>query len=159
MKTAAPNSLRWAYCLVLLFTLLPLGLAGSSWVALARGGAGVLFPLLGVLPVLLLAPYRIYLVAREPSTLSAYPATGFARALRRLGAFAIYLGALVSIANVVAGPLMRLLMKNHTESGAEYFVVGVYLSMLGGIGTLGLLCYELSRLTAFEQHDALGGAS
>lgn len=50
-----------------------------------------------------------------------------------------------------SNPLMRALMTSHTESGAEYFVAGMYLSMLGGIGTLGLLCFELSRLVAFEQ--------
>jgi len=154
MKAAAPVSLKWAYCLVLLFAVLPLGLAGSSWVALARGGIGGAVPLLGIVPMLVLALYRIYLVARVPGTLSSYPPAGVGRALRALGAFAIYLGAIVSIASMVAGPLMRALMKSHTESGAEYFVVGLYLSMFGGIGTLGLLCYELSRLVAFEQNAA-----
>jgi hypothetical protein len=102
--------------------------------------------------VLLLALYRIYLVARVPGTLSSYPPAGFARPLRAVGVLAIYLGALVSVASLLAGPLMRVLMKSHTESGAEFFVVGMYLSMLGGIGTLGLICYELSRLIAFERH-------
>ena len=87
-----------------------------------------------------------------PGTLSSYPPAGFGRALRALGVFAIYVGAVVSVASVFAGQLMRVLMTSHTESGAEYFVVGLYLSLLGGIGTLGLLCYELSRLVAFEQH-------
>lgn len=154
MNAAAPISLKWAYCLVLLSAVLPLGLSGSSWVALARGGIGGALPLLGIFPMLLLALYRIYLVARVPGTLSSYPPAGFARALRTLGVFAIYLGAVVSIASLVAGPLMRVLMKSHTESGAEYFAVGLYLSMLGGVGTLGLLCYELSRLVAFERHAA-----
>lgn len=153
-KAAAPISLKWAYCLALLFAVLPLGLAGSSWVALARGGIGGAMPMLGILPLLVLALYRIYLVARVPDTLSSYPAAGFGRALRALGTFAIYLGAIVSIMSLLASPLVRVLMKSHTESGAEYFVVGLYLSMLGGVGTLGLLCYELSRLVAFEQNAA-----
>src|SRR3954451_15224098 len=154
MKAAAPISLKVAYCLVLLFAVFPLGLAGSSWVALAHGGMAGVLPLVGILPMLVLALYRVYSVARVSSTLSSYPAAGFARALRALGVLAIYLGALVSIASMVAGPLMRVLMTSHTESGAEYFVVGMYLSMLGGVGTLGLICYELSRLTAFERHAA-----
>jgi hypothetical protein len=152
MKAAAPISLKLAYCLVLLFAVLPLGLAGSSWVALARGRIGAPLLLIGILPMLVLGLYRIYLVARVPGTLSSYPPAGFARPLRALGVFAIYLGALVSVATPLAGPLMRDLMKSHTESLAEYFVVEVYLSMLGGVGTLGLLCYELSRLVAFERH-------
>jgi hypothetical protein len=152
VKTAAPVSLKWAYCLVLLFAVLPLGLAGSSWVALARGGIGSSLPLIGVLPMLFLALYRIYLVARVPGTLNSYIPGGFARTLRALGVFAIYLGALVSIASLIAGPLIRILMKSSAESGAAYFVAGVYLSMLGRVGTLGLLCYELSRLVAFERH-------
>lgn len=156
MKAAASVPLKWAYCLVLLFAVLPLGLAGSSWVALARGGIGYSLPLLSVLPMLVLAVYRVYLVVRMPGALSSYPAAGFGRALRALGVFAIYLGAAVSIASLAAGPLMRALMTSHTESGAEYFVVGLYLSLLGGIGTLGLLCYELSRLIAFERHAAPG---
>ena len=149
--TPAPTSLKWAYCLVLLFAALPLGLAASSWVALARGGMGASLPFIGVLPMLGLALYRIYLVVRVPDALSSYAPAGFARVLRALGAFALYVGAVVSIVSVVAGPLMRLLMTSRTESGVEYFVVGMYLSMLGGVGTLGLLCYELSRLIAFEQ--------
>jgi hypothetical protein len=151
MKTPAPTLLKWAYCLVLLYAVHRLGLAGSSWVALARGEIGDSLPLIGVLPMLTLAVYRIYLVARVPGTLSSYPATGFAGVLRRLGVFGLYVGATGSIASLAAGPLMRALMTSHTESGAEYFVVGMYLSMLVGVGKFGLLCYELSRLTAFEQ--------
>jgi len=100
---------------------------------LARGGIGSALPLLGILPMLVLAAYRIYLVALVPCTLSSYPPVGFARVLRALGVFTIYLGALVSITSVLAGPLMRTFMTSHTESGAEYFVIGMYLSMLGGL--------------------------
>ena len=159
MKIPASTSLKWAYCLVLLFAVLPLGLAGSSWVAMARGGIAGSLPLIGVLPMFALALYRIYLVARVPSTLSSYAPAGFARVLRVLGIFGLYLGAAVSIASLAAGPLMRALMTSRTESGVEYFVVGMYLSMLGGVGTLGLLFYELSRLITFEQRVPARNAS
>jgi len=41
-------------------------------------------------------------------------------------------------------------MSSHTDSGAEYFVAGMYLALLGGIGTFGLLFFEFSRLVGFE---------
>jgi hypothetical protein len=46
---------------------------------------------------------------------------------------------------------MRAFMKSRTESGAEFFVVGMYLSVAAGIGMLGLLSFEFSRLLAFER--------
>jgi len=152
MTTSASATVKWAYCLVLFFAVIPLGLAGSSWVALARGGVAGAWPVIGILPLLVLAVYRIYLVVRVPGTLRSFPPTGFARALRVLGVVGLFLGAAVSIANLAAGPLMRALITTRTDSGVEYFVVGLYLSMLSGIGTFGLLCYELSRLVAFEQN-------
>lgn len=58
--------------------------------------------------------------------------------LRSLGALGLYLGALIAVASLAAGPLMRTFMKTRTESGAEFFVVGVYLTLLAGIGLAGL---------------------
>ena len=153
MKQVASNSLKWVYSIVVLSTVVPLGLASSGWVAMARGGgvfAGL--PYLGPLLFLLLGLYRTYLVARVPGTLASYPATGFASVLRKLGLIALYFGAAVSLLNLAAGPLMKLLMTTRTESGAEFFVVGLYLSILGGIGVLGLLLFELSRIVGFESH-------
>ncbi|MDO9001811.1 MAG: hypothetical protein Q7V20_00010 [Aquabacterium sp.] len=43
-------------------------------------------------------------------------------------------------------------MTTRTESGAEFFVVGLYLSLASGIGMLGLLAFEFSRLLAFERN-------
>lgn len=151
MKLAAPSSLKWVYSLVLLSAVLPVGLAASSWVSLARGGSvmgGI--PFIGPFLFLLLGLYRIYLVARVPGTLSLSQVHGFPLFLRRVGVFALYVGAAVAILGWVAGPLMKTLMTQRTESGAEFFVVGLYLSMLGGIGILGLILFELSRLIGFE---------
>ena len=63
----------------------------------------------------------------------------------------LVLGACVTVLNIVARPLMNLVMTSHTESGAEYFVVGMYLALLGGIATFGLVLFELSRLLSFEK--------
>jgi hypothetical protein len=159
MKQAAPTSLKWVYSIVVLSAVVPVGVASSSWVAMARGGGGALagLPYLGPLLLLLLGLYRTYLVARVPGTLASYPAAGFAGVLRRFGVFALYFGAAVGLLNLSAGPLMKLLMTPRTESGAEFFVVGVYLSFLGGVGVLGLVLFELSRIVGFEKHEEQHG--
>lgn len=109
---------------------------------------------LGPLLFLALGLYRIYSVARTPGTLSTSRVAGFPLLLRRVGTFALYVGAIVAIVGWLAGPLMKLLMTHRTESGAEFFVVGLYLSMSSGIGLLGLVLFELSRLIGFERQGA-----
>jgi hypothetical protein len=106
--------------------------------------------LFSLLPLLLLAIYRIALVLKRASTLAAPPATGVAKVLRVLGIVMLVFGAFVFALNLAAGPLMHRFMSSHTESGAEYFVVGTYLALLGGVGSFGLLLFEFSRLLAFE---------
>lgn len=152
MKQAASISLKWVYSLVVLSAVLPSGLAASGWVALATGGgvAGGI-PFIGPLLFLALGVHRIYSVVKVPGTLSSFRVEGFPLVLRRLGVFALYLGALAAILGWLAGPLMKLLMTQRTESGAEFFVVGMYLSIIGGIGVLGLILFELSRLIGFER--------
>lgn len=158
MKTTTPVLLRWAYSLTLLFTVFPFGLVGSGWVAIARGGIDGTMTIVGSLTVLVLALYRIYLVGRVPNTLNSCPSVGFMRLLRQLGVFAIYFGALIAIASVLGGPLIRAFMTSRSESGIEFFIVGVYLSMFSGVGMLGLLCFEFSRLISFERHYDAGEA-
>lgn len=46
---------------------------------------------------------------------------------------------------------MQAFMTSRTESGAEFFAVGLFLSLASGIGVLGLLAFEFSRLLAFER--------
>ncbi len=144
--------LRIAYCLVVLGAILPFGIAASGWVSLAKGpnllGA---VPFLGPLLLLALGFFRVYLVARYPTTLSSPPVSGLAALVRVLGQLAIYIGVVATVLSWVARPLMRALMTSRTESGAEYFVVGLYLSLVAGIGLLGLLMFEFSRLLAFER--------
>ena len=151
-KQLPSKTLKISYCFVLLASVVPIGLANSAWVGMAMGRSGfAMLPLLGPLVFLCLGIYRIYLVARVPDVLASPQATGFVAAMRAVGTFFIYVGVVVTIAGLVAGPLMRALMKTRTESGAEFFVVGVYLAMVGGIGVLGVLLFEFSRLLAFER--------
>lgn len=145
-------ALRLAYCLVVLGAILPFGIAASGWVALAKGpGLLSTVPFVGPLLLLALGGFRVYLVARFPTTLSSPPVSGVAALVRVVGVTAIYVGLVATVLSWVARPLIRTFMTSRTESGAEFFVVGLYLSLVAGIGLLGLLMFEFGRLLAFER--------
>lgn len=153
MHQQPSSTLKFAYCLVLLAAVLPFGLARSGWVGMATGGAGFgVIPLIGPLFFLVFGLYRVYLVARVPGVLNSPQATGLPAFLQKIGKFCLYVGAVVSVLSWVAGPLMRAVIKTRTESGAEFFVVGLYLSLAAGIGMLGLFAFEFSRLLTFERN-------
>jgi len=145
---------RIIYCLVVLGAILPFGLAKSGWVALATGGpalAGTI-PFIGPLVLLVIGIYRVIVVVRTPAALSAPPVAGFIAFLRGAGLFLLYLGAITTVLGWLAGPLMHTLMRARTESGAEFFFVGYLIAIVGQVGVLGLLLFELSRLRGFETH-------
>ena len=144
--------LRVAYCLIVLGAVLPIGIASSGWVRLATGPSRVsAVPVLGLLFALALGGFRIYSVARFPTTLSSPPASGFTALARVLGTMAMYVGVVGTVLNWIARPLMRALLTSRGDSGAEFFAVGLLLSLVGSIGLLGLLLFEFSRLLAFER--------
>jgi hypothetical protein len=145
--------LKGVYSLTILSAVLPIGLSASGWVAATLGGSNSLFgvlPVLGPLVFLLVGLYRIWTVARLSGTLNSYETSGVPKMLRSIGIVALYVGALVAIANWVARPVIRMLVTSPSESGVEFYVVGVYLAVAAGIGTLGLVFFELSRLLSFE---------
>lgn len=159
MLVAPSTAVRVTYCLVVLGAILPVGLAASSWVAMARGPSLLsAIPILGALVVLALGGYRLYLVGRFSTTLSSPPVTGIAKLLRVLGVVAMYVGVIATILSWVGRPLMGALLKSRTESGAEFFAAGLYLALIAGIGLLGLFLFEFSRLLAFERlaHERYG---
>ncbi len=143
-------ALKVAYCLVLLNMVFPFGLAQSGWVSLAMGGFGGA-SFISMLAFLALGLYRIYLVARVPDVLDSNAAPGFEATLINIGKVLLYVGSIVAVLSWVAGPLMHAFVQRRTESGVEYFVVGMYLAMAGGIGKLGLFLFEFGRLRAFER--------
>jgi hypothetical protein len=148
---------RIAYCLVLLGAVLPIGLAKSGWVALATGGSFVqTIPYVGPILFLVVGLYRIFVVMRSSRTLDYPSASGFIAFLRNAGVFLLYFGAICAILNWVSGPLMHTFLRSRTESGAEFFMVGVYLAVLGQVGVFGLFLFELGRLRSFEQQAAGG---
>lgn len=153
MDLPASKSLKVVYVLTILAAILPVGLASSSWVKLATGGsiAGSL-PFIGALVLLILGVYRIALVVKTPETLDARPVSGIALVLRKIGIFALYIGAIVAVLNLAARPLITAFVTHRSESGVEFFVVGLYLSLLSGFGFSGLLMFEFSRLLGFERY-------
>ena len=153
MEQTASPSLKWAYGLTVLAIVLPVGLASSGWVGLTTGGSPIqLIPIVGPLLFLALGLYRIYLVARVPGTLDSRRTIGVARFFHVVGVFGLYVGAVIGVLNLFSGPLLRLLISHPSESRVEFYVVGVLLGLLGGLGILALVLFEFSRLQAFEQH-------
>jgi hypothetical protein len=145
--------LKCVYCIAILAAVVPIGLAASGWVTLTLGrSASPVGALTIVGPLILLAVglYRIWTVVRLSGTLDSSEVIGIAKVLRGIGVLALYVGAIVAIVNWVAGPVMRMLITTPTQSGVEFYVVGVFLALLTGIGTLGLVLFELSRLLSFE---------
>jgi hypothetical protein len=155
MNRQASFPFKLSYCLAVLGTIVPMGLASSGWVRASTGGSLVgLLPFTGPMLFFALGLYRVFLVARVPGTLDSLPVTGVAMVLRAVGVFCIYAGAVVGILNWVSLPLMRLLVTRPSETGVEFYVVGVYLALAGGVGVLGLLLFEFSRLLGFERARA-----
>jgi len=153
MVQIASRSLKWAYALTVLAAVLPIGLASSGWVALTTGGTPLqAIPFVGPLIFLALGVYRVYRVARVSGTLDSWQTVGVARLCRMIGVFGLYAGAIIGVLNVFSGPLLRLLMGHHSQSGIAFYVAGVYFALLSAIGLLALLLFEFSRLQAFEQH-------
>ena len=110
MKQVASTSLKWIYSIVVLSTVVPLGLASSGWVAMAKGGGAFAgLPYLGPLIFLLLGLYRIYLVARVPGTLASVAGAALIGVCALFYGFGLP-GLLAVIAGGVAGSLFDSLM-------------------------------------------------
>lgn len=145
--------LKLFYCLTLFSVILPMGLASANWVAMGTGGNLInVISLVGPVLFLGLGLYRIHLVIWMSGTLDSPHVAGVIAMLRTVGIFCIYAGAVIGILNLISRPLVRVLITNPSDNGVEYFVAGVYLALAGGIGALGLLLFEFSRLISFERH-------
>jgi hypothetical protein len=109
-------------------------------------------PFIGPLLLLVVGVYRCWLVLQSSGSLGSFALSGFPLLLRRVGVGALYVGGAIAVVNLMGRPLMMLLLTQRTESGAEFFVVGYYLSFVGGLGVVGLILFELSRIVGFEKH-------
>lgn len=152
MQVNASWKIRTLYCLAVLSAIIPFGMSG--WVAATVGPRPMpMVPYLGPIALLFVGLWRIYLVARYPSSLDSYIFDVGTRALRIVGIIAMVVGVLYLILRFGAGPLMKLLRGGRrTESGVEFYVVGVYLTFISGVGPLGILLFEASRIFGFERN-------
>lgn len=161
MNLSASKPLKLAYSITILTAIIPIGLASSSWVALTTGGRfGAPF-IIGPVIFLIFGIYRIVTIYKNPYALRSFPLKGFANVLRKLGIFALYVGALISLVNVLSIPLVLML---GAKSGTQFLVVGMYLAgvflaYLTNIGTIGLVSFELSRILGFEERARIRAAS
>ena len=150
MQLTASRSLKFAYAITVLAAVAPIGLASSSWVVIATGKVGV--GLIGTVLLVAFGIYRVATVFKNPYALSSYEVKGFVLVLRRVGIFALYVGAIIGILNWLSLPVMLGLFKPRSESGVEFFAVGLYLALLGRVGLLGIIAFELSRILGVEEH-------
>lgn len=141
--------MAWAYVLVVLNAVLPIGATASAWVVLATGPSlAASLPLVGPLAFLLLGVWRVIAVVRDPLVLER-PGTHqpALRRMRRFGRLLIVIGAPFALLNLLSWPLFDLGLLGVAPA---FFVLGVYLSALATIGLFGLLILELGRLRGFE---------
>jgi len=141
------------YAIVMLMAIVPIGISNTGWVAATLGRGSSPFaalPLVGPVVFFVLGAYRIWLVAREPKTLDSYRTTGASQFFRTVGIAALYVGAIFAVINAVAIPVMAVLISRPSESGVEFYLVGVLLALVPAFGPIGLALFEFSRLLAFE---------
>lgn len=154
MYHEASTLVRWTYCLAVLSAILPFGMSG--WVAATLGGSPMQsFSFIGPILFLILGAWRIFLVARHRSTLNAFVLGGVMKFMRTLGIAGMAVGVLYLVLRLSAGPLTRAIFRSRSENGVEFYVVGVYLAVLGSLAPLGIILFEFSRLLGFEQRDKL----
>lgn len=149
-QQSASNGLRLIYCLAVLSAVLPFGMSG--WVALTVGRSPLQsVPYIGWIVVLLLGAWRIYAVARFRGTLDSFVYGGVLKFLRGAGILCMTVGAGALILRLASKPLVMALVHQRSDDGIEFFVVGLFLALIGGVGSLGLVFFELSRLVGFER--------
>src|SRR5687767_12292632 len=113
MTLRASLPLKIVYVVVVMATVVPIGLASSSWVGLATGRSAR--SLIWLLVLLALGIYRIVLVVRHRDTLDSPTVQGVALLLRWVGMFCLFVGAVGSVVNLVARPLMHSMMSSRSD--------------------------------------------
>jgi hypothetical protein len=152
MLVTASWPLRLLYCLALLSAMIPFGISGYV-VATFGGRPTPLVPYAASIALLFLGLWRLYLVARHSSSLDSYVFDVGTRALRILGIVAMVVGVVYMLLKFGGGPLVKLLRGGRqTESGVEFYVVQLYLTFISGVGPIGILLFEASRIFGFERN-------
>jgi len=151
MLQPASTALRWLYCLSIVSIIFPSMSSGWVNIALGRGPANwfqmtlwIVFVIVGI--------WRIFQVATEPRTLQSYVYEGPLKVARMVGIVGMVLCVVYLAFRLGYRPLVRTLFPKPSENGVEYFVVGVYLAMIGILAPVGLYLFEFTRLVGFERH-------
>lgn len=151
MDRPASFLLKLLYCLIVLGAALMVGVSSSGWVLVsARASPAVLILALGPLLFLAIGLHRVYRVARVRGTLDAPPMAGLAAALRSIGVAFIYLGAVAGLLSFASKPLMQMMAKGQAHAGIAFALISIWLTVAAGLGLLGVLVFEYSRLLGFE---------
>jgi hypothetical protein len=152
------RALRVLYALAA-FGALPGSCAGSGWVRMAIG-PGLLGSLLGLALVAWLV-WRGFRVWRNPEALSRPAGSTLAAILCGLGSAAMVIGVAAVAGLFLVRPLTLLIFGEiRSDSGIEFFVVGVYTAMVASAAWMGVLLYEGGRAVArapARVRGALGG--
>ena len=149
-STTRPLRANWptrVLYVLAIFSCLPYALMmGTNVRFLARhmGVHGVITWVgLGTFAALIL--FRAYQVLRYPAALDARRPSTLGRLLRRSGLLGMVIGTAAATAFFLIGPVTRILVESVSESGVEYFVIGLTLLSLSSFGWLGCLVFEVSR--------------
>lgn len=141
---------RWLYLLALLTVLAPV--PGSGWARLATGGGPLVLMGLPALAILALATWRAVQVIRDRGRLAAPALAGRIRWMRKIALAIMAVGVVVTMLQLLTVPIAGVIFKGaRSETGVEFFVVGVWLAMFSGWGPVGLLLFEFSRMLGFER--------
>jgi hypothetical protein len=146
----APPWTRVIYLASLLAVLAPLALSGG----LGMAGMSSVLAVSALMPALIVAVgiWRAVQVIRDRWRLASPPMVRWHRLARTLALWLMSLGAIVLVLRLLATPITRAVLGGaRTESGAEFFVVGMVLTLFAGLAPVGLLLFEFTRLSAFEQ--------
>jgi hypothetical protein len=142
--------LRSVYVIALTSVALPS--PTSPWAGLALGGGA---PAILGAPMLVLAAiviWRIFTVVRDPSRLDSPPLIGAALVLQRIAILTMGLGAIVALARWFVVPIVHAVFSTtRSDSGVEYFVVGLWLALIVPLASIGVMLFEATRLAAFER--------
>lgn len=143
--TRASPALRALYCLALLTWVFPGMIIGASgWIGLATGGPW--FGAVGTLAIVTLVLFRCYQVVRHADALDVRLEGNAARVLHGCGVAGMAIGTLASLAIFFLKPITLAVFGSRSDSGVEFFVMGLILWALSNVGPLGWVLFELSRL-------------
>lgn len=157
MNTALNRKIRYIYCVALLqATVIPFAYGELINLIAAFQIAGQRTDYVGrtVVCLLFLAAfsYRMWVVICKPETLEFQQSSKIATFFRTLGIALLWIGAL-AIPSLVVG--IAVLLSVNKEAGiAVGFLVPLWLALTVGIGLVGVIVFEVARLSAWREATA-----